>query len=142
MTRTPTAACLLMAVMSVVASAAQREGDIDAGRLGITSITGEDSFNFYCATCHGRDAKGGGPVAAALTTKPADLTTLGRRNRGTFPRAEVIAYVNGTGRPLPAHGPADMPVWGPIFRALENSDPRVKVRIENIVTYIESLQLP
>ena len=54
---------------------------------------------------------------------------------------DVLAFIVGTGRPLPAHGPGDMPVWGPIFRALETSDPRVKVRIENIVAYIESIQV-
>jgi mono/diheme cytochrome c family protein len=129
-------------MMAVAAFAGQRPGDTDASRLSINSMTGEDSFNFYCATCHGRDAKGTGPVAVALKARPADLTTLTRRNAGTFPRTEVISYVNGTGRVLPTHGPGDMPVWGPIFRALEISDPRVKVRIENIVDYIESLQIP
>ena len=111
-------------------------------RLIIESMTGEDSFNFYCATCHGRDGRGTGPVATALKTQPSDLTALARRNRGMFPRSDVISFVIGTARPLPSHGPGDMPVWGPIFRALENSDPLVKVRIENIVDYIESLQIP
>ena len=83
-----------------------------------------------------------GPVATALKTQPSDLTALARRNRGMFPRTDVISFVTGTGRPLPSHGPGDMPVWGPIFRALETSDPLVKVRIENIVDYIESLQIP
>jgi mono/diheme cytochrome c family protein len=59
-------------------------------------LSGENSFNFYCATCHGRDGRGAGPVATALNTRPADLTALARRNRGLFPRAEVISFVMGT----------------------------------------------
>jgi hypothetical protein len=33
-----------------------------------------------------------------------------------------------------------MPVWGPILRALDPSDTPVKVRIANLVGYVESLQ--
>lgn len=141
MTRLLFAALLLMSIMAVAVSARQRESSADRPSLSITSMTGEDSFNFYCATCHGRDAKGTGPVAVALKTQPTDLTALSRQNGGNFPRAEIVSYIDGSGRVLPTHGPGDMPVWGPIFRALENSDPRVKVRLENIVAYIESLQV-
>ena len=66
---------------------------------------------------------------------------LTRRYGGTFPRADLIGYVTGMSDRLPTHGPSDMPVWGPIFRALDPSDARVKVRIENIVNYIESIQV-
>jgi hypothetical protein len=42
---------------------------------------------------------------------------------------------------MPAsHGSADMPVWGPIFRSLDRSDARTRVRIANLVAYIESIQ--
>jgi hypothetical protein len=34
-----------------------------------------------------------------------------------------------------------MPVWGPTFRSLDPSDARVKVRIVNIVDFIESIQV-
>jgi hypothetical protein len=40
-----------------------------------------------------------------------------------------------------AHGSSEMPVWGPIFRFLDPSNDRVKVRIENVVTFIETLQM-
>jgi mono/diheme cytochrome c family protein len=123
-----------------LASAGQNPVQRTPPPLVIESLVGEDSFNFYCATCHGRTGKGDGPVAAALKTAPPDLTALARRNGGIFPTADVTSFILGTGRPLPSHGPGDMPVWGPIFRALEVSDPRVKVRIENIVAFIESIQ--
>ena len=103
-------------------------------------MTGHDSFYFYCATCHGADGKGSGPTAAALRITPPDLTLLTRRARGTFPRPELEAFVAGAGRAIPAHGSGDMPVWGPIFRSLDPSDTRVKVRIANLVDYLASIQ--
>ena len=127
-------------VAAVAVPTAQTTSQQKPQPLVIESLAGEDSFNFYCASCHGHEGKGDGPVARALKTAPPDLTALARRNGGTFPTADVTSFIAGTGRPLPAHGPGDMPVWGPIFRALETSDPRVKVRIQNIVAYIESLQ--
>ena len=110
--------------------------------LVIRSLAGHDLFAFYCATCHGRTGTGDGPVAAALKSPPPDLTRLARRNDGTFPRQRVEAFVTNGGDVLsPAHGSADMPVWGPVFRGLDPSDALVKVRIANVVTYIESIQV-
>ena len=103
---------------------------------------GRDLFEFYCASCHGRDGKGSGPVVPALKARPPDLTTIALRNRGTFPTERVSALVTGDATlPTPAHGSKDMPVWGPIFRAL---DPRSKVneiRVSNIVAHLESIQV-
>ena len=110
--------------------------------LVIRSLAGRDLFAFYCATCHGRKGTGDGPVAAALKSPPSDLTQLARRNGGTFPRQRVEAFVTGDGDvEMPAHGSSDMPVWGPVFRGLDRSDALVKVRIANVVTYIESIQV-
>jgi mono/diheme cytochrome c family protein len=100
---------------------------------------GPDLFNLYCATCHGRDAKGGGPVAQSLKTPPPDLTLLSRRNGGLFPRGRVKASI-ASGIGTPSHGSVDMPVWGPIFRGLDPLDARVEVRINNLVSYIASIQ--
>ena len=106
----------------------------------IESMSGRDTFGFYCASCHGLGGKGDGPTAAALKTTPTDLTLLARKAGGTFPTAQIRAFVTGAGRPLPAHGSGDMPVWGPIFRALDSSDARVRVRIASLVGYLESIQ--
>lgn len=107
----------------------------------IPSMYGRDLFDFYCATCHGRDGKGRGPAAAALKAEPADLTGISARNGGTFPRARVTALVTGDSLvPMEAHGSKDMPVWGPIFRALSSDEAATRVRIANIVEYLESLQ--
>lgn len=109
--------------------------------IAIESLAGRDSFDLYCASCHGMSGRGDGPVAAALRTRPADLTTLAQQNNGAFPRDRVRAFVTGTGRTLAAHGTTEMPVWGPMFRAFE-SDARVRERIENVIRHIESLQRP
>ena len=109
--------------------------------LAIRSLAGRDLFEFYCATCHGRDGTGHGPVAAALTRPPPDLTRLAIAHAGRFPRERVERYVtNGGDMPAPAHGTSEMPVWGPVFRALDPSDARVRIRIANVVGYVESLQ--
>jgi mono/diheme cytochrome c family protein len=109
--------------------------------LVIQSVHGRDLFEFYCASCHGPAGKGNGPVASALTTKPADLTTIAARNQGTFPSRKVESFIAGdTEVPQPAHGTRVMPVWGPIFRSLDPNDTRTKVRIANLVAYIQSIQ--
>jgi mono/diheme cytochrome c family protein len=107
-----------------------------------SSVAGKDSFDLYCAPCHGTTGLGDGPVAAALRARPADLTALARRNNGRFPREAVVEYVTGTGRALAAHGTTEMPVWGSLFRAFDPSDVRVQQRIENLVTFLASIQAP
>ena len=107
----------------------------------VESLTGRDSFDRYCVPCHGPGGRGDGPVAAALRTPPADLTTLARRHGGGYPRDYVRDLVTSGNRLIPAHGTLDMPVWGPLFRAFE-SDARVGIRIDNLVAYIETLQVP
>ena len=109
--------------------------------LILESVTGRDSFEFYCASCHGMTGNGNGPLVAALKTRPADLTSLALRNNGAFPTDRVRGVLVGANGSVAAHGPADMPVWGPIFRALDPSDPRVQQRIGNIVTHIEGMQV-
>ena len=108
--------------------------------LLIPSMSGGDIFRFYCASCHGREGKGDGPVASALNRRPPDLTTIARRNGGRFPTDRVEGFVTGNREPTVAHGSADMPVWGPIFQALDPQDRMNRIRIENVVAYIESIQ--
>lgn len=111
--------------------------------LAIESLTGRDNYAMYCSSCHGDDARGDGPVAAALTIEPADLTALARQNGGVFPRARVASLISGPEREtVRAHGSAGMPAWGPIFSALDTSDQRARQRLDNLVRYLESIQLP
>ena len=104
------------------------------------SLYGVDNFHDYCSPCHGRDGTGHGPVALALKTPPTDLTTLAARNQGVFPRARVREYITNGSAEIAAHGSPAMPVWGPTFRALDNSDRSVAVRIANVVEYLATIQ--
>ncbi len=109
--------------------------------LVIDSMSGRDLYDFYCASCHGRQGHGDGPTAPALKSIPPDLTTLARRSGGAFPADRVLALVtHGQAMATPAHGSKEMPVWGPVFLALDPSDTRTKVRIANIVDYVAALQ--
>ena len=110
--------------------------------LILDSVAGEDSFRFYCSSCHGTTGKGDGPTAKALKTSPPDLTSLAQRHGGVFPRDRVRAILTGSVPSIAAHGSSDMPVWGVVFRALDTSEPRVRLRIESIVRYLEVLQAP
>jgi hypothetical protein len=61
--------------------------------------------------CHGKTGKGDGAQVELLTTRVSDLTTLARRNGGTFPFVRVYETIDGT-QTAKAHGPRDMPIWG------------------------------
>jgi hypothetical protein len=51
----------------------------------ILPLDGARIFRNYCASCHGVNGSGDGPVASALKIKVPLLTTLALRNHGTFP---------------------------------------------------------
>lgn len=108
--------------------------------LVIPSMEGADLFRFYCASCHGSEGKGDGPIAPVLVRPPSDLTTIARRNGGLFPTDRIERYVTGDREPTLAHGPGTMPVWGPIFQALDPKDSLNRIRIANVVAFVESIQ--
>ena len=104
-----------------------------------TAIAGQDLFREYCAVCHGSDAKGTGPAAAALKVKPADLTQISRKNGGKYPEIRVQRVINGEDD-VAAHGNRDMPIWGQIFRHMSANEDEGAVRVYNLVKYIEQMQ--
>ena len=90
---------------------------------------------------HGRGGKGDGPTAAAFRMRPADLTTIAKRNGGLFPTARVTAVIVGSDDLcIPAHGSIQMPVWGAIFRALDPTSNN-KRRLSQLIRYVEPLQV-
>jgi len=103
--------------------------------------SGKEMYKQYCASCHGLDGKGDGPAAPALKVPTTNLTTLAMKNGGRFPAAHVAAVIQGDGE-TPAHGSKDMPVWGPIFHAMGgHSQAQVQLRIRNLVTCLETIQV-
>jgi mono/diheme cytochrome c family protein len=75
---------------------------------------GKKLFAANCASCHGADGTGRGPAAQALKTRPSDLTQIRQRHGGTFPRLEIVQFIDGE-RPVSAHSSAEMPKWGRVF---------------------------
>lgn len=107
----------------------------------IDSVEGVDLYNAYCAVCHGKDGKGAGPAAVALKAVMPDLTVLAKKNNGKFSSADVQVHITGSDKMLASHGTADMPIWGPVFRALTPDDAGRTLRITNLTRYIESMQV-
>jgi mono/diheme cytochrome c family protein len=134
------AACvvLLAGGFAATAGAGQQTGPASPPPV-VESMYGPDLYRHYCATCHGRDGKGAGPAAKALNVPPSDLTILARREKGIFPASVVETIIRG-GTAVAAHGSVEMPVWGPIFYALDPSDARVKARIGALVSHIATIQ--
>ena len=103
------------------------------------AASGRQTYVEYCASCHGENAKGAGPVASSLKTPPPDLTTLARRHEGKFPY-EYVGGVVRFGKPISAHGSPDMPVWGPIFSLVDFHEVAIRQRIRNLCEFLASLQ--
>ena len=107
----------------------------------IRPVEGATIFQDFCASCHGHDARGKGPVSGSLKQDVPDLTRLSQRNGGKFPAAYVRKKLMfGGDKPQPAHGSSTMPIWGPIFHAIEFDRDLGNVRVENVTKYLESIQ--
>ncbi len=94
-----------------------------------------------CASCHGVDGRGDGPVAPALVVPPADLTRLAARYGGTFPRDVVIEVIAGE-RELAPHGTREMPVWSQRFGTGTAAAASIyaRRRLELLADHVASLQ--
>jgi mono/diheme cytochrome c family protein len=107
------------------------------------SVSGPQMYATYCAVCHGADGTGSGPAARALKTPPTDLTALSRKNGGVFP-ADHIQTVLKFGVTTPAHGSAEMPIWGGLMLTLGGTSPdsamEVHQRIVNLTSYLKQIQ--
>ena len=109
------------------------------------AVFGQALFARHCATCHGPEAKGNGPMAPALVVQPKNLTRLSAENNGEFPLLRVVRRIDGR-EPLVSHGSA-MPIYGEF---LEGDDTALKTAsgqpvlvsraIADLVAYLLSLQ--
>ena len=139
---------LMMAGLAAGFSAAAQAEDVDIGK---------SEFISSCASCHGADGKGKGPVAGQLKTPPSDLTVLAKNNSGVFPTNAVYETIYGS-KTIPAHGTREMPIWGerfnPIVNLPHNVDPSywrmagaaqspevvVRTRILAVIDYLNRIQ--
>ncbi|RXH18712.1 c-type cytochrome [Bradyrhizobium guangzhouense] len=140
--------CLIIAGLTAGFAAAAQADDIDIGK---------SEFQSSCASCHGADAKGKGPVSDQLKVSPADLTMLAKNNNGVFPADAIYKTIDGT-KAVPAHGSREMPIWGERFNPIVNLphyvDPSywekagpdqkpevvVRKRILSVVDYLSRIQ--
>lgn len=113
----------------------------------VNEAFGKREFTNKCAACHGPDGKGNGPYADSLKKKPADLTTLAKRNGGVFPVSRTYETIEGAGA---GHGPREMPVWGLDYTLQANEQlpempynqaQYVRTRIMALMEYLNQLQV-
>ncbi|GGA04208.1 hypothetical protein GCM10011326_14680 [Salipiger profundus] len=94
-----------MALAVVVTGASAQDADIGRGL-----------YHTHCATCHGLEGRGDGPMSGVLLIKPVNLTELTAANGGTFPLERVVKRIDGRD-PLVSHG-SPMPVYGDYFEGI------------------------
>ena len=132
------ASCLALALFSGMAFAQQAKTDM-----------GKREFEANCASCHGMDGRGNGPLGNLLRVGPPDLTQLAKKNQGIVPMNRLYEVIEGG--TVAAHGSRDMPVWGREYRSEDaenlkeargNYDavPLVRARILLLLEYINRLQ--
>jgi mono/diheme cytochrome c family protein len=120
---------------------AAQSGAVKEIQVGsVPANSGKQMYASYCASCHGAEGRGNGPVAAELKAQPTDLTQLAKRNHGKYPDMRVISVLK-QGTSVPAHGNAVMPVWGPIFNATDANSRLSALRVSNLAKYLESIQV-
>jgi mono/diheme cytochrome c family protein len=136
---------MIGAAALVLAAAAKQDGkrvrtweSEDEPLIG--SIQGENLFRAYCATCHGDDAKGNGPMSGWLKVPPSDLTRIAARNGGKFPLERVSRIISGEDVVPSGHGTRGMPVWGPVFSQVTRDQDIGRVRIDNLARYLRDIQ--
>jgi mono/diheme cytochrome c family protein len=105
---------------------------------------GRADFVRYCASCHGLDGDGRGPVAPALVGAPSDLRRLGERHGLPLPADRIARFIDGRDV-IVAHGAREMPVWGERFPELPpDEDARERTIYAHLVAllaYLQSIQL-
>jgi mono/diheme cytochrome c family protein len=106
------------------------------------TMSGEDLFRRFCASCHGIEGRGDGPVAASFRVEVPDLTQTARRMHGADARERIVRIIDGR-YIIGAHGTRLMPVWGEDFSRIEIGNPDAErssqMIIERLADYVTSL---
>lgn len=127
---------LVILIVGLVLSACGPSPDVESA--------GRDTFLRHCASCHGEGGRGDGPLAASLTTPPADLTRIAARNEGRFDERALMRVVDGR-REVAAHGDRDMPVWGAVFEEEGRDEPypayQSLLKSRFLVDYLRTIQV-
>jgi mono/diheme cytochrome c family protein len=109
------------------------------------AMSGKDLYQRFCASCHGAEGRGDGPVAASFKVEVPDLTLIARRAGNVYPRERVVRIIDGR-HIVGAHGARTMPVWGEDLGRLEVGNPdaerATRVVIDRLADYLGQLQKP
>jgi len=103
---------------------------------------GHRYFVQYCASCHGQDGLGDGPVARSLARQPANLRKLGDKYGVPLPTHRIAELIDGRNT-IRAHGTRDMPVWGERLYEVgqgENGETGIGQVIAKIIAYLNTIQ--
>lgn len=107
------------------------------------AMSGEDLYRRFCASCHGIEGRGDGPVAASLRAEVPDLTRTATRAVGADQRDRIGRIIDGR-YIIGAHGTRIMPVWGEDLARLEIGNPDAERSAQTIIArladYVLSLQ--
>ena len=103
------------------------------------SAKGRITYERYCVSCHGKTARGDGPLAKDLRVSVPDLTLVAKRAGGTYPSDRVFGIIS-RGSLVRGHGTDDMPAWGSAFNRTDGTEAAVDEAIRNLVTYLGSVQ--
>jgi mono/diheme cytochrome c family protein len=133
--------CLTLAIVAALSFATSvLAGEKDAGANDVRD--GQKYFVRYCASCHGVDGTGDGPVAKSLAKPPANLRLLSDRFGSPLPAAKLAELIDGRDA-VRAHGTSEMPVWGERLYATgagERGEMGVSEIIGKIVAYLDTIQ--
>lgn len=104
-------------------------------------MAGSLLFKSYCASCHGATARGDGPLADHLRSRPPDLTLIAHHDGGTFDEEKVRRIIDGR-TPVKGHGGPDMPVWHDVFRVAQEGygEEKVAGQIQSLVEHLAAVQ--
>ena len=126
-------------------AAALGAGSVPGSATAGDAERGRAAFLDHCATCHGTDARGGGPLASVLVVQPPDLTLLAANEGGVFPLGRVLRRVDGEDEVLAHGGP--MPVFGLLLEgpsvailAPDGSEIVTSEELADIVTWVQEAQ--
>jgi mono/diheme cytochrome c family protein len=104
------------------------------------AMSGHELYMIYCASCHGADGKGNGPVAPGLKGRVPDLTLLTKTHGSKFPLLRVEQAIDGEEGIPAVHGTREMPVYYELFEGIRRDTAFVAQRIGLLTGYIQSLQ--
>lgn len=103
---------------------------------------GERLYRIHCASCHGTDGRGEGPMREVLTRLPTDLTRLDAAGNLWVESARDV-LTGASARWCGVHGRREMPVWGVSFvdrGRVAGQREEVEAEIDSLLEFLREIQ--